>query len=85
MLASLLSRGRRPGDVYLLYGDVGAGKSAFARSFIRAAALDDELPVPSPTFLLHNVYDDDVVADGGERQTEREGEREREGGCLIFF
>lgn len=66
LLASLLSRRRLPGDVLLLYGDVGAGKSAFARAFIRAAALDDELPVPSPTFLLHNVYDDDVVADGGE-------------------
>lgn len=65
-LAALLSSGRRPGDVLLLYGDVGAGKSAFARAFIRRAARDDELPVPSPTFLLHNVYDACVVADQGE-------------------
>ena len=64
-LAALLSSGRRRGDVLLLYGDVGAGKSAFARAFIRHAARDDELPVPSPTFLLHNVYDDGVVADRG--------------------
>ena len=64
-LAALLSSGRKPGDVLLLYGDVGAGKSAFARAFVRRAARDGELPVPSPTFLLHNVYDDGVVADRG--------------------
>jgi predicted alpha/beta-fold hydrolase len=52
-----------------LYGDVGAGKSAFARAWVRAAAGDGELPVPSPTYLLHNVYDDV----DGERGREREG------------
>lgn len=66
LLATLLSSKRKRGDVLLLYGDVGAGKSAFSRAFIRAAAGDDELPVPSPTFLLHNVYDEAVVADRGE-------------------
>lgn len=65
MLAALLSSNRKRGDVLLLYGDVGAGKSAFARAFIRAAARDEDLPVPSPTFLLHNVYDEAVVADRG--------------------
>lgn len=64
-LAALLSSRRRPGDVLLLYGDVGAGKSAFARAFVRSAAQDEELPVPSPTFLLHNVYDDSVINDRG--------------------
>ena len=28
-VAAVLARDRRPGDVYLLYGSVGAGKSAF--------------------------------------------------------
>lgn len=48
----------RPGDVYCLYGDVGAGKSVFSRAFIRAVMEDPYLAVPSPTYLLQNIYDD---------------------------
>ena len=52
-LAVLLAeQGLRAGDVYLLYGAVGAGKSVFSRAFIRAALGDPHLPVPSPTYLL---------------------------------
>ena len=29
-----------------------------SRGFIRFAAEDDELPVPSPTYLLQQIYDD---------------------------
>lgn len=57
-LAALLARDLRAGDCYCLHGDVGAGKSVFSRGFIRSAAEDDELPVPSPTYLLQQVYDD---------------------------
>ena len=53
-----------PGDVYALTGPVGAGKSAWARAFIRAAACDRDLAVPSPTYLLHNVYEE--ACGGGE-------------------
>lgn len=49
--------GLADGDCYLLFGAVGAGKSHFSRAFIRYAMDDDELEVPSPTFLLHNRYD----------------------------
>ncbi|KAL4527304.1 hypothetical protein Ndes2526B_g08993 [Nannochloris sp. 'desiccata'] len=45
-----------PGDAYLLYGEVGAGKSHFSRAFIRACLRDPTAPVPSPTFLLQNIY-----------------------------
>jgi tRNA threonylcarbamoyl adenosine modification protein YjeE len=45
------------GDVIALSGDLGAGKSAFARAFIRHLAGDDELEVPSPTFTLMQTYD----------------------------
>jgi hypothetical protein len=53
-LAALLVHegGLQAGDVYCLYGDVGAGKSVFSRAFIRAAAGDLTLNVPSPTYLL---------------------------------
>lgn len=48
-----------PGDVIALIGDLGMGKSAFARSFINARAALDGLPieeVPSPTFTLVQTY-----------------------------
>ncbi len=35
---------------------VGAGKSVFARAFIRAVMADEALVVASPSFLLDNHY-----------------------------
>ncbi|KAL4428029.1 hypothetical protein ABPG75_002118 [Micractinium tetrahymenae] len=56
LLAHFFACELRPADCYLLFGSVGAGKSYFSRAFIRAAAEDEDLPVPSPTFLLQNIY-----------------------------
>ncbi len=47
----------RPGDVLLLHGPLGAGKSTLARAFIRALVGDDRLTVPSPTFTLVQSYE----------------------------
>ena len=46
-----------PGDLITLSGDLGAGKSTFARAFIRHAAGDEAIEVPSPTFTLMQSYD----------------------------
>lgn len=54
----------RPGDVILLEGPVGAGKSHLARAFIRARAGDPRAEVPSPTFTLVQTYPDALT--GGE-------------------
>lgn len=40
-----------------LYGDLGMGKSVFARAFIRTLAGDPDLDVPSPTFTLVQNYE----------------------------
>ena len=52
-----------PGDVLLLSGGIGAGKTHFARSLIqtRLAAADLVEDVPSPTFTLVQTYDDGVA------------------------
>ncbi len=57
-LARELSLWARPGLAIYLSGDLGAGKSAFARAFIRALALDGgEFDIPSPSFSLVQAYD----------------------------
>jgi len=60
-LAVAVAAAARQGDVIALWGDLGAGKTVFARAFIRAVAaaqgqvLDE---VPSPTFTLVQIYDE---------------------------
>lgn len=47
----------QPGDTISLSGDLGAGKTTFARNLIRRIADDQRLEVPSPTFTLIQTYD----------------------------
>ena len=59
-LAASLAVLARPGDVIGLSGDLGTGKTSFARAFIAARAAlcgAPEEEVPSPTFTLVQTYE----------------------------
>jgi tRNA threonylcarbamoyladenosine biosynthesis protein TsaE len=53
-----LARCLRPGDMVLLYGPLGAGKTSLVRAI--ASALDVTDPVRSPSFTIANIYDGPV-------------------------
>lgn len=56
-LAVELAHWLKPDDLVTLSGELGAGKTAFARALIRGLAGDADLEVPSPTFTLMQTYE----------------------------
>ena len=55
-LGALLSVGTTSGDIILMDGDLGAGKTCFSRGFVRARSGLPDMRVTSPTYLLCNTY-----------------------------
>jgi tRNA threonylcarbamoyladenosine biosynthesis protein TsaE len=53
-LGAALAVDLRPGDVVLVAGDLGAGKTTFVRGAARALGVDE--PVTSPTFTIGARY-----------------------------
>jgi tRNA threonylcarbamoyladenosine biosynthesis protein TsaE len=56
-LAETLTERLRPGDVVVLSGGIGAGKTVFAKGVARALGVTET--VVSPSFTLHQTYEGD--------------------------
>jgi tRNA threonylcarbamoyladenosine biosynthesis protein TsaE len=58
-LGAALARTLRPGDVVLVQGELGAGKTTFVRGACRALGVT--VPVTSPTFTIGQRYPGQVT------------------------
>lgn len=54
-LAAELAAVARPGDLVLLAGDLGAGKTTFVQGFGKALRVEE--PITSPTFVIVHTYE----------------------------
>lgn len=53
-LGEELGKKARPGEVYTLSGELGAGKTAFAKGFAKGLGIKE--PITSPTYTIVQVY-----------------------------
>ena len=61
-LGEAIARALLPGDLILLDGDLGAGKTFLSRAILRSVGVPAHVRVTSPTFTLMNEYDAAVGA-----------------------
>ncbi len=53
--AFYLSKKIKPGDIFLIEGELGAGKSIFVRGMSKGLGINE--PMPSPSFTIVNSYE----------------------------
>ena len=82
-LAARLAAELRPGDVVLVSGDLGAGKTTFVRGAARGLGVDG--PVTSPTFTIAQRYEGPVPVSHLDLYRLGEGLAEEEPGLLDDY
>ncbi len=55
-LGESMGKAAKPGEVYVLNGDLGVGKTVFTQGFAKGLGITE--PVSSPTFTIVQVYDE---------------------------
>lgn len=91
-LGRALARGLSPGDLVILSGPLGSGKTFLARALCRTLGLPRSVPVTSPTFsLVHEYPTAPPVVHADLYRLEREGDvaslgllEQREGGAALL-
>lgn len=53
-IAKSLAKQSKPGQIFILNGEMGAGKTAFAKGFAVGLGISDH--ITSPTFSILNIY-----------------------------
>ncbi len=51
----------RPGELYAIHGDLGAGKTQLVKGMARGIGIPDWEYVVSPSFTIMNVYEGDMT------------------------
>jgi tRNA threonylcarbamoyladenosine biosynthesis protein TsaE len=62
VFASRLAKVSKVGDLFLLKGELGVGKTAFARAFLQERTNIRDLEVVSPSFTLNISYDHNNIS-----------------------
>ena len=55
-IAEEIAKEAKPGSIYTLSGDLGVGKTVFAKGFAKGLSIDS--PITSPTFTIVNEYNE---------------------------
>lgn len=71
------------GDVIFLHGNLGAGKTSFSRGYLRYFFQNSALDVPSPSYLLHFVYQQETTTESDAQQAEDAEPKEAAGSPSV--
>lgn len=52
-----IGRRAKRGDLYAIYGELGAGKTQFVKGIAKGLGVEDWLYVVSPSFTIMNIYE----------------------------